>query len=249
MLHIFRYVSLDQFSHYPINLPIHWLSFVSLNHFIGKWSNLSLSKVFQPCVNRRTLSKDSRNYSDKYEQNFIRDIEKTAQIFLKLKKSGSCLKNSYSISVAQNSKDDYFIFSDLGSNRIKRNSHRVVISRYSDVSNLFFIQTLTLLYLYQNQIGENGAQNFVETLKTNKVRISSFPIHSIIIFIFLPSSRHCKHSTFRRVSPLTCKLVWNNKTIDFSFLTNFCLFGWNEIKCHWLIYSIVFAYTTSQGIL
>ena len=34
----------------------------------------------------------------------------------------------------------------------------------------FFLQTLTHLYLYTNQIGDIGAQHIAEALKENRVR-------------------------------------------------------------------------------
>ncbi len=85
----------------------------------------------------------------------------------------------------------------------------------------FFTQTLTHLYLYINNIGENGAQHLSESLKINKVNLI-YSLHiSFSYLLILFFYRHCRYYGLRRTSPLMWKLVWNNKTLDLILLINF----------------------------
>jgi len=59
---------------------------------------------------------------------------------------------------------------------------------------LSFIQTLATLDLYDNQIGDEGAQYLDEALQHNTVRSSFLHVFSIVSFFFL-SYRHSLHST------------------------------------------------------
>jgi len=57
-----------------------------------------------------------------------------------------------------------------------------------------FIQTLTTFHLYDNQIGDQGAQYLGDALRHNTVRSSLLHVFTIISFLSL-SYRHSLHST------------------------------------------------------
>jgi len=96
---------------------------------------------------------------------------------------------------------------------------------------LSFIQTLTKLNLWQNQIGDQGAQYLGEALRHNTVRLSLLHVFTVISFLSL-SCRHSLHSTCATIkSDLKMHSIssaWRRQTaisqccgdssVDFNFL-------------------------------
>jgi len=81
-------------------------------------------------------------------------------------------------------------------------------SFYHHIIPVSFIQTLTTLHLYDNQIGDQGAQYLGEALRHNTVRSSLLHVLIIISFLSL-SHRHSLHSTCRTIkSEIKVHNIW-----------------------------------------
>jgi len=81
-------------------------------------------------------------------------------------------------------------------------------SFYHHLIPVSFIQTLTTLNIYGNQIGDQGAQYLGEALRHNTVRSSLLHLFTIISFLSL-SYRHSLHSTLTTIkSELKVHNTW-----------------------------------------